>query len=704
MALSGGALVAQSISDPALSLETVTTGLVAPTTMAFVAPNDILVLQKADGKVRRVLDGVLQTEPVLDVNVDGSSERGLLGIVVDEETPPEVFLFYTEAQDMDGGTPLGNRVYRYRWNPATGLLENGALLLDLPESPGPNHDGGILVLGPPATPLTEGTADGAPLYVVIGDLNRNGQLQNFVGGASPDDTGVILRVQQDGTAFPGNPFTPYCSETTNLTCQAGSCPSGETCRTEVARYWAYGVRNSFGMALDPVTGFLWDTENGPLFYDEVNLVGPGFNSGWEEYMGPAPSTSPPGLWDVPGAGNTYSDPEFSWFDTTAPTAIVFPWASDLGPDYDGVALVGDSNSGQIFRLPLSTARDGFDFSAFPALQDLVADDNAERDLLSVGTGFGAVTDLEIGPDGALYVVSLTRGAIYRVSGTQAIFTDGFESGDVSAWTASASGAPDRLEVLSGIANSGLYAARVAVGKTCADGDYVVPDGPISSDPAVTPCGDLTAGNVQVSGTVRFRAGRAVRLGNGFAVGPGASFVAETGQTVLGGVWLRDESPMAESDYRVRFALNPDNLTLTGPGDRFEQLVAYDAQGQQEFVLGLTFNTALGEVRLWAAAYEDDGSRHSTEGLCELAVGAGWRDIGARWTASTGSDGDLVVSVDDLLVQSLASCLSLSGGLSNGSGEISAVEWGSRNPSSSGMGMLDLDDFDSRRSLNIGPLE
>ena len=94
--------------------------------------------------------------------------------------------------------------------------------------------------------------DGKP-YVVIGDLNRDGQLQNFSNGPVPDDTGVILRINDDGN---------------------------------LAKYFAYGVRNSFGLAFDPLTLGLWDTENGPGSYDEVNLVQPGFNSGWERIMGP----------------------------------------------------------------------------------------------------------------------------------------------------------------------------------------------------------------------------------------------------------------------------------------------------------------------------------------------------------------------------------------------------------------------------------
>ncbi len=399
----------QPTAVPGLEITTVTTGLSAPTSMAFVAPDDILVLQKFDGQVRRVLNGTLQAAPVLDLDVNAVSERGLLGIAVNTESPPRVFLYYTEADGSDGATALANRIVRYDWNPGAGLLENPTPVLDLPVTPGPNHDGGVLVLGPPGE--VPGVGDGALLYAVIGDLNRNGQLENNETGAAPDDTAVIFRIQQDGTPAPGNPFTPYCSATTAMTCSEDTdCPGGETCTTAVARYFAYGVRNSFGLALDPVTGSLWDTENGPATNDEVNLVESGFNSGWRDAMGPVPS--PTGLFDMPGAGNTYSLPEFTWTDTTAPTAILFPDGSALGASFDESALVADSNPGQIYEFPLNGSRDGFDLAV--PLADLVADDNDERDLLAIAEGFGSVTDLELGPDGEVYVVSIAQGAIYRL--------------------------------------------------------------------------------------------------------------------------------------------------------------------------------------------------------------------------------------------------------------------------------------------------
>ena len=173
------------------------------------------------------------------------------------------------------------------------------------------------------------------------------------------------------------------------------------------------------MALDPATGDLWATENGPLSMDEINRIEPGMNGGWRRIVGPD-SRHPAGeehLFTMPGGGSFYSDPEFSWFQPIGVTSIVFALGSALGANYDSHALVGDNNNGQLYALPLDEARENFDFSAFPDLEDLVADglDGTERDQLLFGEGFGIVTDLAIGPDGALYVASLTEGAIYRIA-------------------------------------------------------------------------------------------------------------------------------------------------------------------------------------------------------------------------------------------------------------------------------------------------
>jgi aldose sugar dehydrogenase len=288
--------IGQTFNDAKLHVREVASGLVEPTVMAFIGPGDILVLQKGDGRVRRVINEVLQPGEVVDVAVDNASERGLLGIAIHPNFPtiPFIYLYFTQSStssDTPGSPgPLANRVYRYTWDGSA--LVNPALILDLPVISGPNHDGGTMTFG----------SDGK-LYVVIGDLNRDGQLQNFSTGPGPDNTGVIFRVNDDGSVPSDNPFLS----------QGGN----------LAKYYAYGVRNSFGLAFDPITGELWDTENGPDSYDEINLVLPGFNSGWEQIMGPD-DRDPQGFGNlVFFPGSHYNDPKFSWFSPVGPTALIF---------------------------------------------------------------------------------------------------------------------------------------------------------------------------------------------------------------------------------------------------------------------------------------------------------------------------------------------------------------------------------------------
>ncbi|HEY3154463.1 MAG TPA: PQQ-dependent sugar dehydrogenase [Candidatus Binatia bacterium] len=379
------ALGAPSLTDPNLSVTEITSGLSAPTTMAFIGTDDILVLQKDNGQVRRVISGALQSSAVLDVAVDNASERGMLGIAVHPNFPtsPFIYLYYTESSTSGdtSGSPAGNRVYRYTWNGTT--LTSPVLILNLPVTPGPNHDGGAITFGP----------DGK-LYVVIGDLNRDGQLQNFPGGPTPDDTSVILRLNDDGSIPSDNPFFS----------QGGN----------VAKYFAYGIRNSFGMDFDPMTNKLWMTENGPNFFDEINLVEPGFNSGWEKIMGPDArnSNNVSDLFSI--AGSHYGDPKFSWLNTVGPTAIVFLDSANLGAEYENDVFVGDINNGNLYHFKPNGMRDGFVFSG-AGLADMVADNSAELDETIIGTGFAGITDLKVGPDGRLYVVSFGEGKIYGIS-------------------------------------------------------------------------------------------------------------------------------------------------------------------------------------------------------------------------------------------------------------------------------------------------
>jgi glucose/arabinose dehydrogenase len=369
-----------TISDPNLRLEKVITGLEMPTSMAFLDNDDIIITQKGNGWVRLISNGMLQPQPIFQVSVVNNSERGLLGVAVantTNSTMKTVFLYYTEPV----GDQVKNRIYRYDWN-GTGNLTAGQLILDLPGEPGPNHDGGKIAIGPDRM-----------LYAVIGDLNRDGMLQNVIDGPPPDDTSVILRVDFNGSGV-GNPL------------------SGGP--TDLSKYHAYGVRNSFGFDFDPLTGILWDTENGSTEYDEINIVLPGFNSGWHRVMGPIATEGITTEDLVQFGGSHYADPVFSWLRSEGVTDIEIFNSSSLGERYTYNMFVGDFNNGNLYFFPINTNRTGLDLGSIAGLEDLVANNNEELNAVIFGRGFsGGITDIETGPDGYLYILTLA-GDLYRI--------------------------------------------------------------------------------------------------------------------------------------------------------------------------------------------------------------------------------------------------------------------------------------------------
>ena len=278
--------------DPNLQVRAAVTNLNQPTSMAFLGNNDLLVLEKASGKVLRFVGGTLNST-VLDLAVNSASERGLLGIALHPGFPqtPWVYLYWTESTTGADSTSLaetpllGNRVDRFVWNGSTLTLNTNIIKLrafqeDAGQPPRGNHDGGILRFGP----------DGK-LYIYFGDNGRRGQMQNLpdgpgpagnlpddqFGGPEPDNahlTGVILRLNDDGTIPTSNPFY-----------RAGALRGGEA-GTNIQKVFAYGVRNGFGMAFDPFSGQLWEAQNGDDSFTEINQVKPGANLGWVQVMGP----------------------------------------------------------------------------------------------------------------------------------------------------------------------------------------------------------------------------------------------------------------------------------------------------------------------------------------------------------------------------------------------------------------------------------
>ncbi|HVD37155.1 MAG TPA: PQQ-dependent sugar dehydrogenase, partial [Nitrososphaeraceae archaeon] len=413
------------LKDSDLEVQLVTEGLKSPTSMAFIGnQGDMLILEKS-GEVILFVSENKSKITLLNFTVNDQTERGLLGVAVinnnnnnmsalhttaiparsnnqtittrenstndststttsPSSTSTFVFFYLTEASKEDRSHVLGNRIYRFEWNDTDKSLSNGKLILDLPVLPGENHNGGKLIAD----------SENRHIYAVIGDLNRRGMLQNFKNGSLPDDTSVILRINPDGSPAQGNPFIDV------------SRTDGRY--SNLSKYYAYGIRNSFGLALDPVTGILWDTENGLADFDEINIVRPGFNSGWTKVMGPIGRSNVTPENDLVNflGSSSYADPVFSWGSTQGVTDIEFYDSDKLGDDYANNIFVGDANNGDLYYFEVDEDRSGLRFGQAGLSDDLIASNERQRAEVIFGTGFpSSITDIQTGPDGYLYVLT-----------------------------------------------------------------------------------------------------------------------------------------------------------------------------------------------------------------------------------------------------------------------------------------------------------
>ena len=317
-----------------------------------------------------------------------NDSRGLIGIdSVRNGNKTLVFLYFTESSSSeDDGEPLGNRLYRYDLAYDSNSLIDPKLLLDLPAGPGSMDNGGPVLVGPDNN-----------IYSVIGhvqddnDIGHETKAQNFEDGPNADGTSGVHRIAQDGRVV-----APRIFESTD----------------SMATYYAYGIRNSFGMDFDPITDNLWISENGVHTNDEINLVESGFNGGWKDVTGLASDLDYNQLVTFNGSGR-YSDPEFVWNSTVSPTALLFFNSDKFGPEYNNDMFVGDYEFGRIYHFELNTERNALSLNG--SLTDKVADSDSELQSIIFGEGFGVPTDLEIGPDGILYISSLRDRAVYRIS-------------------------------------------------------------------------------------------------------------------------------------------------------------------------------------------------------------------------------------------------------------------------------------------------
>ena len=341
-------------------------GLAFPTNMAFLPDGTLLFSEKESGSVRVVTpDGTLLDRPFVTLPVMGGLERGLLGIAVHPDFPAEPWIYLYRSDPAQGH----NTLVRVR---ADGDVAAGEpeLLLDGLAATAGYHNGGDLAFS------TDGT-----LFLSLGEAHEPGRAQD-----ATDIGGKILRLEADGSVPADNPF-------------------GET-----NPVWSIGHRNSFGLCVDPGSGDLWATENGPDRDDEVNLIEEGGNYGWPVVTGRADD-------------QRFVDPVAVFGEPVAVTGCAV---------LDGAVWLG-SFDGRVWRLRVPARP--FEVARFAS----------------------GVTDVALGPDGLLYVATTDAIATIDPStlDTPATGDDAASTGDGWRGWATAAG---------GVALAGALVVRFLAGR------------------------------------------------------------------------------------------------------------------------------------------------------------------------------------------------------------------------------------------------
>ncbi len=337
-AMSSTAEAAPGISRRAPSIEArqVIGGLEAPVAFTFGPGRKVWYVEKTTGRVRiHDLDTDHDRLFVRVTGVNGVGERGMLGIALHPAYPRKPLVYVYATRSVNGN--LRNQILRYREDDGSSVQRR--VLFSSPAAGSPYHNGGRILFGP----------DGM-LYAIVGDAHDAANAQDL----SNEDRGKIIRIEPDGDVPPDNPSDD--------------------------RVWAFGIRNSFGLAFDPETGALWETENGPACNDELNLIRSGRNFGW----------GPNATCEGAAPGNTNQDgpnpvmPLLLYEHTIGITGIAFCDACRLGARSNGAAFFGAVNNGNVTRIVFNAGRDAVD---------------ARRVVYDHG---GSTLSFEVGPGGRIF--------------------------------------------------------------------------------------------------------------------------------------------------------------------------------------------------------------------------------------------------------------------------------------------------------------
>jgi glucose/arabinose dehydrogenase len=341
---------------------TMATGLWHPWSLAFLPGGDMLVTER-NGKLRLVRDGRLDPDPIVGVPAVHSVRlSGLMEVLPHPQFAQNHLVYLTYTKDV-ANSLVSTTLARGRLDGRQLVEVKDLLVCD--SWMGDGGSGSRLAWG----------SDGM-LYMTTGASNGNAAQE------PASLRGKILRLRDDGTPAPGNPFEG---------------PTGYK-----AEIYTMGHRNSLGLALNPVTGDMWNNENGPYGGDEINVLKAGNNYGWpkvsfgREYSGPK----------IPNFGEGMTGPIVFWAPSIAPSGMAF-YTGDRFPEWKNNVLVGAMLGGAV--------------QGYPHVERIVFDKNwDETGRQSLLTELRQrIRDVRQGPDGLVYVLTdEENGALIRLEPAQ----------------------------------------------------------------------------------------------------------------------------------------------------------------------------------------------------------------------------------------------------------------------------------------------
>lgn len=342
--------------------ETLVSGLENPWSIAWLPDGSALVTERP-GRLRLIRDGRLVPEPIAGTpQVLAYGQGGLLDVSPHPAFTENRLIYLTFSE----GDEDANRTALARGRLTDGRLEEVQVIFRNADTKSDGQHFGSRLLWLPDGTLLVSVGDGGNPPVAFQGGNIRNQAQNL-----GTHFGKILRLRDDGTAPPDNPFAG----------RPGARPE----------IWTLGHRNIQGLALDATSGRVWASEHGARGGDELNVIVGGSNYGWPEvtysmeYWGPRVSeeTSRRGI----------ANPKVIWTPSKAPSGLAY-YSGDGYPDWTGDLFSGALKFGQIRRIKLDGER-------------VIGEEK-----LTIGS---RVRDVRQGPDGYLYVLTdETKGRLLRI--------------------------------------------------------------------------------------------------------------------------------------------------------------------------------------------------------------------------------------------------------------------------------------------------